>query len=127
MPEANTRSDADSAADASKVPMTEAVASAQEAVASAQRETLHNIGAAGSAMLGGLTEAKTEISDFIIQRIREDVDTHAEMLGCRTLDDVRVLQTRFFKTALDQYAGEASRLMKIGTDMMERSLVSRSH
>ena len=124
MPEATTRSNTEATADTSEVPMTEAIASAQEAVASAQQETLHNIGAAGAAMLQGLTKAQTEISDFITQRIRQDVETQAAMLRCRTLDDVRDLQTRFFKTALDQYAGEASRLMKIGTDMMERSLAS---
>ena len=127
MPEATTRSDTEATADTSEVPMTEAIASAQEAVASAQQETLHNIGAAGAAMLEGLTKAQTEISDFITQRIRQDVETQGEMLRCRTLDDVRDLQTRFFKTALDQYAGEASRLMKIGTDMMERSLASHPH
>ena len=120
MPEATSRSDAEATADTSAVPMTEAIASAQQ-------ETLHNIGAAGAAMLEGLTKAQTEISDFITQRIRQDVETQAEMLRCRTLDDVRDLQTRFFKTALDQYAGEASRLMKIGTDMMERSLASHPH
>jgi hypothetical protein len=117
MPEATSRSDAEATADTSAVPMTEAIASAQQ-------ETLHNIGAA---MLEGLTKAQTEISDFITQRIRQDVETQSEMLRCRTLDDVRDLQTRFFKTALDQYAGEASRLMKIGTDMMERSLAGHPH
>ena len=127
MPEATTRSNTEATADTSEVPMTEPIASAQEAVASAQQETLHNIGAAGAAMLEGLTKAQTEISDFITQRIRQDVETQAEMLRCRTLDDVRDLQTRFFKTALDQYAGEASKLMKIGTDMMERSLASHPH
>ena len=127
MPEATTRSDTEATADTSEIPMTEVIASAQEAVASAQQETLHNIGAAGAAMLEGLTKAQTEISDFITQRIRQDVETQAEMLRCRTLDDVRDLQTRFFKTAFDQYAGEASKLMKIGTDMMERSLASYPH
>ena len=127
MPEATSRSDAEATADTSAVPMTEAIASAQEAVASAQQETLQNIGAAGAAMLEGLKKAQTEISDFLTQRIRQDVETQAEMLRCRTLDDVRDLQTRFFKTALDQYAGEATRLMKIGTDMMERSLASHPH
>ena len=127
MPEATTRSDTEATADTSEVPMTEVIASAQEAVASAQQETLHNFGAAGAAIFEGLTKAQTEISDFITQRIRQDVETQAEMLRCRTLDDVRDLQTRCFKTALDQYAGEASRLMKIGTDMMERSLASHPH
>ena len=100
MPEVTTRSDAEATADTSAVPITEVIASAQEAVASAQQETLHNIGAAGAAMFEGLTNAQTEISDFITERIRQDVETQAEMLRCRTLDDVRDLQTRFFKTAV---------------------------
>ena len=104
----------------SAVPMTEAITLTQQ-------ETLHNIGAASAAMLEGLTHAQTEISDFITERIRQDVETQAEMLRCRTLDDVRELQSRFFKTAVDQYVGEMSRLMEIGTDTMQRSLASHAH
>ena len=102
-------------------------ATTTEAITSAQQETLHNMGAAGAAMLEGLTKTQREISDFITERIRQDVETHAEMLRCQTLDDVRDLQTRFFKTAVDQYAAEMSRLMQIVTDTMQRSLASHSH
>ena len=104
----------------------EAASRNYDAIASAQQETLHNIGAASAAMLEGLTKAQTELSDFITERIRHDVETQADMLRCRTLDDVRELQTRFFKTAVDQYAAEVNRLMKIGTDTMQRSLASHS-
>ena len=120
MSEATTRSDAEATARTSELPLT-------DAIAQAQLETLHYIEAAGAAMLEGLTKTQTEISDFITQRIRQDVETQAEMLRCRTLDDVRDLQTRFFKTAMDQYSGEASRLMKIGSGMMERSLANHPH
>jgi hypothetical protein len=98
-----------------------------EAITSAQQETLQNMEAAGAAILEGLTKAQAEISDFVAERIRQDVETQAEMLRCRTLDDVRDLQTRFFETAFDQYAAEASRLMKIGADTMQRSLASHAH
>ena len=40
---------------------------------------------------------------------------------------VRQAQTRFFKTAVDQYAAEMSRLMKISTDAMQQSLASNGH
>jgi hypothetical protein len=102
-------------------------ASTTEAITSAQQETLHNVGAAGAAMLEGLTKAQTEISDFIVERIRQEVETQAEMFRCRTLDDVRDLQARFFRTAVDQYGAEVSRLMKIGTDTMQRSFATHSH
>ena len=118
MPKATTR--AETTADTSAVFTTEAITSAQQ-------ETLHKMGAAGAAMLEGLTKAQHEISDFITERIRQDVETQAEMLRCRTLDDVRDLQTRFFKTAVDQYAAEMSRLMQIGTDTMQRSFASHPH
>ena len=98
-----------------------------DALTSAQQETLHSIGAAGAAMLEGLAKAQSEISDFITERIRQDVETQAEMLRCQTLDDVRDLQTRFYRTAVDQYAAEVSRLMQIGTNTMQRSLASHSH
>ena len=103
------------------------VASTTEAITTAQQETLHNIETAGTAMLEGLTQAQTEISEFITERIRQDLESQAEMLRCRTLDDVRDLQARFFKTAVDQYAAEVSRLMKISTDTMERSFITHSH
>jgi hypothetical protein len=101
------------------------VAFTTEAILSAQQETLHN--AAGAAMLDGLTKVQTEISDFIAERVRQDVETQSEMLRCRTLDDVRDLQTRFFRTVVDQYAAEVSRLLKISTDTMARSFVIQAH
>ena len=103
------------------------MASTTEAITTAQQETLHNVEAAGAAMLEGLTKVQTEIADFITERIRQDVETQAEMLRCRTLDDVRDLQTRFFRTAVDQYAAEVNRLMKINTDTMERAFLTHSH
>lgn len=115
-----TTTNAEATAETSAVPMSEAITTAQQ-------ETLHSIEVAGTAMLEGLTKAQTEISDFITERIRQDVETQAEMLRCRTLDDVRDLQTRFFKTAVEQYGAEMSRLMKIGSDTMQRSLANHSH
>jgi t-SNARE complex subunit (syntaxin) len=46
------------------------------------------------------------------------METQAELLRCRTLDEIHEAQTRFFRTAMDQYAAEATKLMKIGADLM---------
>ena len=43
----------------------------------------------------------------------------AELLGCRTLEDMRAVQMRFFRGAVDQYAAEAARMMKLGTEIDE--------
>jgi hypothetical protein len=101
-------------------------ASTTEAITSAQQEMLQSVGVAGAAMLESLTKVQTDIADFITKRICQDVDLSAEMLRCRTLDDICTLQTHFFRTAVDQYAAEVSRLMRISTDTVQRSFVTRS-
>jgi hypothetical protein len=41
-----------------------------------------------------------------------------ELLSCRTYEGVRDLQIRFFKTAMGQYAAEATKLMNISTEIL---------
>ena len=69
-------------------------------------------------MIESFTKTQKEISEFLSERIRQDMETQAEFLRCRTLDDIRETQTRFFRTAMDQYAAEATKLLKIGAEMM---------
>jgi hypothetical protein len=49
---------------------------------------------------------------------RQDIETQAVLLNCRTYEDVRDVQIQFFKTAMDQYSAEATKLMKISTEML---------
>lgn len=99
----------------SEVPFTASAAVAQD-------QTLHSIEVAGTAMFEGLSKAQKEISEFVSERIRQDFEAQSEFLRCRTIDDVREVQTKFFKTAMDQYSAEATRLMEIGAEMMSQSL-----
>jgi hypothetical protein len=94
-----------------------AVAMAQ-ALASAQGEAFHSAKHAGATMLEGLTKAQKEASDFLSERIHQDLETQAELLRCRTFDEIREVQTRFFRTAMDQYSAEATKLIRIGSEMM---------
>ena len=48
-------------------------------------------------------------TEFVSERIRQDLATQAELLGCRNLDEVGAVQTRFFRTAVDQYSEGAAR------------------
>jgi hypothetical protein len=50
--------------------------------------------------------------------MRQDIETQAKLLRCRNLGEIRETQTRFFRTAMDQYAAEATKLMKIGAEML---------
>ena len=86
----------------------------QQAVASMERST--------GSMLTGLTEMQKEVAEFVSERIRQDLETQQELLRCRTLDDVREVQSRFFRTTIDQYSAEATKLMQLSTEVFTRSL-----
>jgi hypothetical protein len=105
--------------------MRRATAAAAEAAAaeplSVQEETLRILHHSGAAFVTGLTKAQSEIVDFVAERIRQDVEMQAELLSCRTYEEVRDLQIRFFKTAMDQYAAEATKLMNISSEMLARA------
>ena len=111
MPEDTTIPNAD------RMPETPPRADAPEAEASTE-QALHVMGAAGTAMFKGLSRAQREISDFLAERVRQDVETQGALLRCRSFDDVRDVQAQFLKIAMDQYAAEATKLMQIGAEMI---------
>jgi hypothetical protein len=87
-----------------------------------QEGALQGAGSAGTAIIEGMTEARHEIGAFMSERIRQDMEAQAELLGCRSLDEMRAVQMRFFRGAVDQYSAEAARMMKLGTEIMNRAL-----
>jgi hypothetical protein len=110
------------AAEADVAERADAAADAVDELARSQEEALHGVEVAGQTVVEGVTRFQREIIDFVSERIRQDMETQQAMLRCRTFDEVRDVQTRFFQTAMDQYSTETNRLMKLGTEMMQRSL-----
>lgn len=86
-----------------------------------QQQAIEGVETAGAAVLAGLNRVQREMADFVAERVRQDMETQARLLRCRSLDEVRDLQMRFFRTAVDQYAAEAARLMAIGNGMLPGS------
>jgi hypothetical protein len=86
----------------------------QQAVASVERST--------GSVLTGLTEMQKEVAEFVSERIRQDLETQQELLRCRTLEDLREVQSRFFRITLEQYSAEATKLMQLSTEVFTRSL-----
>ena len=80
------------------------------------------MGHASASMLTGVTEMQKEIAGFVSERIHQDLETQQELLRCRTFDEVREVQSRFFRTTLDQYSAEATKLMQLSTAVFTRSL-----
>jgi hypothetical protein len=101
------------------------IATTRESLAVAartQRQALTSIERSGGSMLTGLTEMQKKIAEFISERIRQDLETQQELLRCRTLNEVREVQSRFFRTTLDQYSTEATKLMQLSAEVFTRSL-----
>jgi hypothetical protein len=75
---------------------------------------------AAGAIVDGLTRTRQEVSDFVAGRIRQGIEAQVELMACRSLADVRAVQSRFMHTAVEQYAAEAGSLAEIGRDMIAR-------
>ena len=63
-----------------------------------------------------------EIAGFVSERIRQELETQHELMSCRSLEEVGEVQSRFFRTRLDQYSAEATKLMQLSTEVFTRSL-----
>jgi len=112
--------DAVAAAEASYEKLSAQVEANQAAAERATRQMVPVAGAAGSAVAEGLGRARQEVSEFVSERIRQDLAVQAELLGCRNLGEVTAVQMRFISAAVSQYGEEAARLAKLGTEVMTR-------
>jgi hypothetical protein len=76
----------------------------------------------GRAVLDGMTKMQQEVANFVSKRIAHDLEAQQEMLGCRNFDELQEVQTRFFRTAVDHYTAETKRLMRLGSEVVQRSV-----
>jgi hypothetical protein len=104
----------------------ESIESPQDAaidnVTALQQEAVETVEHAGATLFEGVGRVQQEIAQFVSTRVREDLETQQQILRCRSLDDLREVQFRFVKTAMDQYSAETARLMKLGSEIMARSV-----
>ena len=87
-----------------------------------QRQAVESMERVGATLLTGVVEMQKEVAGFVSGRIRQDLETQQELLRCRTFDELRKVQSRFFRTTLDQYSAEATRLMQHSTEVFRRAL-----
>jgi hypothetical protein len=76
----------------------------------------------GRAVLDGMAKMQQEVANFVSKRIAHDIEAQQEMLGCRNFDELQAVQTRFLRTAVDHYAAETKRLMRLGSEVVQRSV-----
>lgn len=111
-------------------PVQEEIASAADqaidAVTAQQQEAIEAAQAAGVTMIENVTLAQRALAEFVSTRIREDIEAQQQFLRCKSLEDVRSLQSKFFKTAMEQYSDNAQRMFKLGQEIVTRS-TQRAH
>ena len=77
---------------------------------------------AAGAVAEGLTEARRQVLSFIAGRIRQALEAQAELMACRNLDEMRTVQGRFMRAAVEEFANESAALMQLGSDVAARSM-----
>ena len=93
-----------------------------DAVTISQQDALVSADAARTAMVEGMAQMQGEITAFVGKRMKHDLEVSGEILRCRDLADLRAVQCRYLRATIDQYAGETTRLMRLGADIATRSL-----
>lgn len=73
----------------------------------------------GAAWTRRVADAAVEVARFAGHRLGDDLRTQAEMLRCRDLAALQSVQGRFLQRAIDEYAAETARLMRLGGDAPE--------
>lgn len=95
---------------------------ATEAGAAATTPAVKAASGAGSAMVDGLAKAHRRAADFIASRIRQDIEAQRELLACRSLEEVREVQSRYFKSAMEQYTAETREMVQLGSEVASKAL-----
>jgi len=87
-----------------------------------QQEILEAVESTGQAVLEATDATRESLVDFVAERIRQNLDAQGALLRCQNLGEVRAVQSRFLRTAVDQYSGEASRLIALTRSVAARGL-----
>ena len=77
---------------------------------------------ATEAVTEGLAEARRHMLGFIAGRIRQGLEAQAELMACRSIEDMRSLQSRFLHDAVGEYMNEAGALMRLGGDVAAKAM-----
>lgn len=69
----------------------------------------------------GFSEIQSEMTRFVLERLRQDIDLHKQMLACRSPKDVQDLQSGFMHHAAEEYFVELSKLFGMGSRWTDRT------
>ncbi|MCU0904134.1 MAG: phasin family protein [Tabrizicola sp.] len=98
-------------------PKTESQATTDDAAAVAKGSPM----AVGSAAMQAWMDMGNEMVRFVWDRLQQDLKTQQAMLACTSLEEIRQVQAEFFKSAQEQYAAEAQKMLA----MMGKATMAR--
>ncbi|SFC49601.1 phasin family protein [Tropicimonas isoalkanivorans] len=75
--------------------------------------------------VSAMSDISAEVTQFVSERIRADIETQQEILQCRDPIELREIQGRYLKTAFDQYSAETGRLIRLNQEVLDQ-LTGRS-
>jgi len=93
-----------------------------ETVTASQQEAIETVETARRVVLQAMDQVRSDLSDFVAERIRQDLDVQQAFLRCRSFGEVREVQYSFLRTALGQYGGEAQKLARLSGEVATRTL-----
>ncbi len=97
-------------------------ASAIAAMTELQKAGLGPLTWMGTAMLENMSALGSEVTQFIADRIKEDVKTQHQILHCKDMTTLQRIQSEFVQKAVEQYTAETGKLVKMSTDFMDSAL-----
>lgn len=109
-------------ADEAAVDLHAAADAAMDQFATSHQQAMETLEVASATMFEGVARVQRRIAEFVSDRIRQDMEAQQELLRCKSFEEVRDVQTRFFRTAVTQYSEEATRLFRMGGDVIARSV-----
>ncbi|MCV2882424.1 phasin family protein [Actibacterium sp. XHP0104] len=68
------------------------------------------------------TDMMEESARFLSERLKEDMDTQAAFMACKSPVEMAQVQSEFFRKAMEDYTAEAQRMFALMTEATEQAL-----
>ncbi|MES2144629.1 MAG: phasin family protein [Pseudomonadota bacterium] len=81
----------------------------------------------GTAAMQAWMQIGAEAVRFVASRLQQDLKTQKAMMACTSLEEMQALQAEFFRTAQDQYAAEARRMMEMAGKAATAGVTPAAH
>ncbi len=85
------------------------------AMATAQTQGFGNVMQIGTGWLETMSGIGAEMLGFVADRIKEDVKTQHDVLQCKNIADLQLVQAQFLQRSIDQYRAETGKLVEMNT------------